>query len=352
MIYGNKFLPKEYDIRSFTESEVEYIVNYINEHNTIVLNEKTFSKKELQDPDMLNNLLDKFKKSKAVLDKIETASLILTIAEAIVVGVLTKSLGLGLLSLVAVTVVKLIGMLRLEVLISKSNEKKILQLKEQAIKLKEKSLKSDDSKAKEIVSNCEKLIKKIDKYFGSKEKAIYDQKYKYTKEQYLDVINAWFGKGVSANYSYIAKKIKLSKQDVNKIFFNNLDKYMKDSEKGYGSIWDLFFGNDDRSKIDDKDFEHYIQDNNDIPELKDNGKVCIIYAIDDTVLLYSPKAKKFFYGDYLSSTAYTYLLDISSKYEGVETIDVDDDILKAVDADLGYYRLSEPPKGVKPKKIL
>lgn len=350
MIYGNKFLPKEYNIRPFTESEVEYIVNYINEHNTIILNERAFSKKELQDPEMLNKLLDKFKKSNAVLDKIETASLIFTVVEAIVVGVLTKSLGLGLLSLAAIAIIKVIGMLKLNDLVSKSNEKKIQQLKDQANKLKEKCLKSDDPKAKEIASNCEKLIKNIDKYYGSKEKEKYDQKYKYIKEKYLDVVNADFSNGVSADYIYIAKKLKLSKQDINKIFFNNLNKYMKDSEK-YGSIWDVFFGTDNKEEISNK-LDKYIKDNG-IPELKDNGKVCIIYAIDDIILLYSPKANKFFYGDYASSKSYTYLLDISSGYKGTETIDNDeDDILKAVDADLGYYRLSEPPKGVKPKKIL
>ena len=31
--------------------------------------------------------------------------------------------------------------------------------------------------------------------------------------------------------------------------------------------------------------------------------------------------------------------------------DINMDLLKAVDADLGYYRLSKPPKGVTPKKI-
>ena len=87
---------------------------------------------------MLNKLLDKFKKSNAVLDKIETASLIFTVVEAIVVGVLTKSLGLGLLSLAAITIVKVVGVLKIGDLVSKSNEKKIHQLEEQAKKLKEK----------------------------------------------------------------------------------------------------------------------------------------------------------------------------------------------------------------------
>lgn len=351
MIYGNVFLPKEYDIRPFTESEVEYIVNYINEHNTIVLNERVFSKKELQDPEMLKKMLNQLEKTKEIGTIIFLISSLLSVAEAIAIGVVTKNVLLGVGSFLPIITSKAVIALKLNDFISKDNLKKIKQLREQSEKLKEKCSQSNDDKSKETVRNCNELIKKIDKYLGKVESNEYKKKYNNCKFVYNTVITGNFTCRPSNDYAYMIKKLKLSKQDIN----NNAKKAGTKTH-----IWDLY-GCSTKEAIE-KESGESVEDfakNAGIPELKDNG---IIYSFTyhaDWLLLYSPKADAFFYGynEYYRPKKYSNITDIpgfgkdsSNKYNVPDYLS--DDILKAVDADLGYYRLSEPPKGVKPKNII
>jgi len=361
-IYGESIFENQFII---SESDLNIIVEYFSQ-NPEILDEAHWSKKELQDPETFKKLLDKFDKEKSIKGKIDNIWLTLSIADGILAGVLTKHISIGIVATIAAFIGKCFITIKTDSVLKNSQGNRIKQLREKAVKLRDKAAQLDDPESKKIVENCNKLIKEIDKYIANQEKAEYKKKYNEVKKLYIHTIQTvqegiyWFPNNYYTLYAY--KYAEILKLDVDRIE-KETKKRPIDNEL-FGSLWELWFGEDDKDKV----YAEYSQTievmSKYIPEFKDNGNTCnIIDAIDDTVLLYSKKTDLFYYGDYyykempackgydvsknIDKHLYPWIKIAMEDYK----FDIDMDLLKAVDADLGYYRLTPPPKGVTPKKI-
>jgi len=350
MIYGNVFLKEEYGYFGnseliLTESQVDAIYEFmIRSCGEEVLCEANFTKKQLQDPNTFKELLNKFEKEDNVFDKLALISIFLSFAEAIALGVATGSILVGLLSPIPIFTVKAIAYLKINSWITKYREGEIDKLYRKCEKLKETSLKIKDPKGKEIASNCDKLLKEIDKYNKKEAKKKFDQNIKLCRARYLDVINATFDYPDDA-YKYIVDRCKISRDYINK-------KIRKNCKAGLASYnVNEMWGDEDIIEDLKKSNKKFF------PEFYNDGKVNFIHAIDDTVLVYSPKSDSFWYGDWSVVKEYKNITDIpgyASKDWNVGEPDSEclkDEYLKVVDAQEGYFFLTDPPKGVKRKEL-
>ncbi len=363
-LYGDSIFETSSIVLS--ESDISILAEYFTEYPEII-DEQYFSKKDLQDPETLKKLLARFDKEKAIKDKVDNISLIFSLVEGIALGILTKKISIGFISTVGIAVGKCLLFIKTSNILSQNQSNRIKKLREKAVKLRDKAAKENTPEAKEIVNNCNKLIAEIDKYFKKIEKDEYKKKYNDYKHAYQFIIDIIHSKNCIEEPD---KKLYIWCQ-ILKIDFKLFEQGMKNiansDDSNYGSLWDIWFGSDTLNEEDDIETSKILSKY--IPEFKDNTKVPIYYAIDDTVFFYSRKANKFYYGDYwfINTNAYGPIEECIKVYfkstiedfiknnrcnnYDFDKSDIDMDLLKAVDADLGYYRLSPPPEGVKPKKI-
>ena len=363
-IYGESIFENRLVI---SESDINIITEYFKQNpDAIVIDEAHYSKEELQDPETFKKLLAKFDKEKSIKGKIDNIWLVLSVADGILTGVLTKHISIGIVATIAAFVGKLFIIIKTDSVLQNSQYNRIKQLREKAVKLRDKAAKLDDPESKKVVENCNKLIKEIDKYIAKQERKEYKEKYKEVKELYIHTINTihngiyWFPDAYYTLYAY--KYAEILKLDTDRIEKETKERPI--DNKGFGSLWELWFDEDDKNKVYAENSQTIEVLSKYIPEFKDNSNTCnIIDAIDDTVLLYSKKTDQFYYGGYykadwaawkgydvsknIGKHLYPWVKNAMKNYK----FDIDMDLLKAVDADLGYYRLTPPPEGVTPKKI-
>lgn len=279
-----------------------YGESYIEENlDYKLLQEFTVTKKDLEDPNYLNKIQ---KKVQDTTNNVYKASFILSISLNILTAFLISPIFMIGTFVPFIISGILLGLKIVEILPSYDKRRK--QIKDKVIKIKEKAEKMKDCKEKqEIIKNCDNLLKKIDKEISDQENqervkyikqvsSIYNDIYKLYTTGKID-LNFIYDYDHFVNMFYIADKyLTINIRDLDKKFWQNADKNYKSDD----SIIQTWFGykNSNDLKEDDKDI--CIELSKAIVEFKNDDKIYLFGAIDDTMAAYLPKTKAIYYGDY------------------------------------------------------
>lgn len=347
--------------QSFKENYEFYIETYdLSSEDKEVLQEMYFSKKDLQDPETIKKIEDILNRKR--YDNIATIG-------AIIAGVLP--IAITIIINPALILSGIIAGLSLIILIliytynwvqnapQKAFEKNYEKYKKQVKELKEKTEKQlakkenskFASKYKEIIANCNKVLKAIDE----REKKIIKQNkkdtYDYIKSEYKQFVKfleqpydcGWEGYRKLENIVALAEKLKVSETQ----FMNRMKKVKYKNYTLENAIID-FYGADYKNKnisvkevIDAEDF------NTNNINLK--IKVIEICSNDDNIDYIGQDGN--LYSIQTDDTLYK--LSMYEEYGDGGSIDFVglEEYLIEVDKELGYYILSEPPKGLERKKL-
>ena len=351
------------------------ILEFANSDPENILMEVHFTKKDLQDPETLKKLLEKAAREKKIKEVLDIIFEYLTIAEAWVVGSFIKtatgSSVLGALGAFA----SWIGFLALTVKIIESldnvmvmvHDNRIKKLREKCLKLIKACEKSSDPNAKRVIENCKKTIKAIDDHYSKLEKDEYKKKIDKYKKLIRDFKDILDGKSYLADFlSNPDEMKKFCFCYIFKIPVSKLDAGQKKADCWYPA-YKAFFG--DNELEDDKILVDEI--GKVFPEFKNNDKINVYYAIDDTIFFYSKAKNKFYYGGFFSVYDVKRNVDIEkeighdiqSSMEGfitsapkygsfvkdfkddiMEELKKDMDYIKVADIELETYYLSKPEK--------
>lgn len=352
-------------INSICESTVCSIKPLDEEY--VVVNEIYFSKKDLQDPETFKKLLKRAEVEKDVKKKLDILFYCLTFAEAIVgtvaISKATKSASgiisdaiegvmpgvfIGLFVLFIKITHKVVS--KLDKAILYIHKARINKLIKKATELRDKTKQSNP----QVSANCQKLLDSIDKYYKEVENVKFKKLVEEIKQDYNFLVRIIHAKDCIENPGHDAFNIFAIAHDIN-INYSLIDKGQieygtKLCKEKTSDIYKWMFGPDGANKNDKELLSRYM------PEFKDiyNTEIVVFYAIDDTMFMYSPKGKIYYYGDYEIGHTYFYknMYDIIKHNMDINAADKNYmEALKVADAELGYYRLTPAPEGVTPKKI-
>ena len=354
--------------QSYKENYEFYIETYdLSSEDKEVLQEMYFSKKDLQDPETIKKIEDILNRKR--YDNIATIG-------AIIAGILP--IAISIIINPALIPAGIIAGLSLIIFIliytynwvqnapQKAFEKNYEKYKKQVKELKEKTEKQlakkenskFASKYKEIIANCDKVLKAIDErekqisdnnYKAEIENAIYDYK-KLIKFLEYPFDFGWEGETEMGSIFTTANMLKISAQQIqNKVkntkFKSNeislLDGIAKSYgviDKRYSSIEDLIKG----EELDDDPKVNYLKFKN-----KMNMKVIELCSNDDNI-------------DFIGQDGLIYQIITDDEIYVIKSIFYNNKFndgefgkkaLIEADKELGYYILSEPPKGLERKKL-
>ena len=358
---NNGFINELYDeeIQSKDKFDFQLEISQLSESDQELLQEMYFSKKDLQDP----KTIEKIEKllNRTIYDTVYacmiTILFLLPVVIAIVVNPALITIGLiGSFTLTLTTLFYTFDLINN--MPQKVFDKNYEKFKTKVTKLKEKTQEKLDkeknpkyiAKYKEIISNCDKVLKAIQ----DREKKIItkreEEDYNDVKKQYLQVVKfleypfdcGWEGEAKIGDILVTMKLLKITEpqfiQRIKKIKFKNytleqaiIDWYndndiktIKDAKENYN----FDYGN---ANLKMNVIEIVSNDDN-TDYLGQDGKV---YSIQTDDKLY---VNSFF-------EEYEYYQEYTKDIPNIEKIIIE------VDKELGYYRLSNPPKNVKRKEF-
>jgi len=305
--------------------------NYIenNNQNALLeqyLTEMHISKNDLKNPNILKKVLEKSEKEQNIANSLSvTCPFLLGIAADVVSGIIAGSI----LTSIALFIPFIIGSLVLSAKIIEKipvyEQKNVGKLVKKAESLKAKTMRMKDCKEKqEILRNCDNVLNAVDKYKKHKIDEAKKKEYENAKKFLADVIKITKGDESASLpenpqefydvYELADKLGIMSPGKLDKVVEKICTDSIKYEDRG---IMELFCGTDsihDKLAPSKKDLEALEKK---IPGFKNNIKVCIMYAIDDTVFFFNPKNKTFVYGDYFPDTleVNTSLYQLAKKYQ-------------------------------------
>lgn len=299
-----------------------------------ILNEMHISKNDLKNPEVLKKVLEQSKKEKNLYSSFTMCVFLLGLLSDVVLGIVTGSILLSIGMFIPILVGS--AMLAYELMIKCPNfeDKNINKLVSKTEKLKKNAERLKDEKAKsEIIATCDKILNSVAKYRKSESHKKAMKQLEADKKFIKRLIDTANGEDVLFIDGYpeevykaylVADKLGIAKP-------NDLDKAMKkyctshpDDDDGYDNLIELSIGykNAKEAIEDDAYLKKHIEEmDKAIPGYKDNAKMFIFYAIDDTVVFYNFKNGKFYWGDYDPSiTSNSSLYEIVKKYANNTTV--------------------------------
>lgn len=347
--------------QSSKENYEFYIETYdLSSEDKEVLQEMYFSKKDLQDPKTIKKIEDILNRTRYqnVAAIASTIAFLVPIAISIVINPLLVPGGiLAGIALVVAIITRLYNWV--ETAPQKAFEKNYEKYKKQVKELKEKTEKQlakkenskFASKYKEIITNCDKVLKAIDERekkiakLEEKEtydfvKSVYEQLVKFLEQPYNC---GWEGYRKLENIVILAEKLKISEAQ-----FMNRMKKVKYKNYTLENAIIHFYGADYKNKnIDVKE----VIDNEDFDTNNINLKIKVIEICsnDDNIDYIGQDGN--LYSIQTDNTLYK--LSMYKEYGDGGSVDFVglEEYLIEVDKELGYYILSEPPKGLERKKL-
>jgi hypothetical protein len=360
-IYGRYVIYEQEEIDMFNEAYQ-------------VVQEMGFSKEDLQDPKTVQKAIEQAKKASNTADKIgNLVSLLITVAGCAFVGVTTSAaskVGAGGITFVASAIIttgvlaKILGDLNncIDDYKRTKEDKNLEKLYKECNKLIEKSKKQmekdkkNKQKYQDIINNATKVKESIKKHYQDK-----------TKEEYQKILSQYM-KEYKAYITFLSKE--------KAVYIGNMEMYyyskiLRVDEK---IILDRFLY---YSKKDQISYDKMIDNINDYygfeicNEFKDIKNISkdgywirlVSNVLKDTVhfIYYNPKINLFVAVDdenddypYIAIEKSIFkLLESIFEIESHEDFDINEckKYLIDVDKELGYYRLSKAPEGVKPKEF-
>ena len=178
----------------------------------------------------------------------------------------------------------------------------------------------------------------------------------WCRVNYLEVINGNLTGGPDDSFKYIIDRCKIPREYVNK----KCKEFCK--KRANKKFFDIF---SKREYGDYEDTEVILKGRKLFPEYYNNGNIFVLSGgLGGILIIYSPKTNSFWYGDEFPYVKeYKNITDIkgfgskdyyfakSNKEIKKLQEDLNDEFLKIVDAEQGYYLLSDPPAGVKRKEL-
>ena len=354
--------------QSSKENYEFYMETYnLSSEDKEVLQEMYFSKKDLQDPETIKKIEDILnrKRYQNVAAIASTIAFLVPIAISIIINPLLVPGGiLAGIAIVVAIITRLYNWV--ETAPQKAFEKNYEKYKKQVKELKEKTEKQlakkenskFASKYKEIITNCDKVLKAIDE----REKQISDNNYKaeiedaiYDYKKLIEFLEypfnfGWEGETEMGNIFTTANMLKISAQQIqNKVkntkfksneisLLDGIAKFYGVMDKRYSSIEDLIKG----EELDDDPKVNYLKFKN-----KMNMKVIELCSNDDNI-------------DFIGQDGLIYQIITDNEIYVIKSIFYNNKFnggefgkkaLIEADKELGYYILSEPPKGLEKKKL-
>lgn len=279
-----------------------------------ILNEMHISKNDLKNPDVLKKVLEQSKKEKNLYSSFTMCVFLLGLLSDVVLGIVTGSILLSIGMFLPILVGS--AMLAYELMIKCPNfeDKNINKLVSKTEKLKKNAERLKDEKAKsEIIATCDKILNSVAKYRKSESHKKAMKQLEADKKFIKRLIDTANGKDVLFIDGYpeevykaylVADKLGIAKP-------NDLDKAMKkycashlDESDYKEGILELVTGAKTFNDACKEAPEYYINDmDKAIPGFKENDRMFVFYAIDDTIVFYNFKNGKFYWGDYVPNMA-------------------------------------------------
>lgn len=304
-----------------------------------VLLEAGLSKDDITDKTKVMNAIKEVEKKGGPIEALRVA---LACISLLVVAFLTVKFWyvLPIFITVCITIVTLLD----KVETSKKNkeiDKVLKELNKTLQKLeKQREKETDPKKQKEL----DKAIAEVKKQIAAIEKKKVNQNIEHDLKNELQMIKQVVGKSIiDADDIYLLSLwfhyYNISQQELDSL----MNKYAEDDN----NLIDYFEAEEDSDIKEGINSYNYLKDNKLL-----GTKWVYFEMIDDTYLIYSCTKKKFYYGGIapgkgIESSKIMNMIDIKKYIEK----DNDYDKLIKADAYLGYYKLSNPTKGVTPKPV-
>lgn len=256
----------------------EYLGDAIYEQT--ILNEIHISKKDLKDPKVLEKVLEKTKKDVETHNNIVMSlSFAIGIAGDIVLGVVTGSILVPIITFVPFIIGVLVAAMKFLKTEEAEKEKNIQKLIDKVEKLKKETEKLEDSEEKKkILSTCDEILDSIKKYNKSESDRIVAEYNAKIDNWYKNPKSIWEDADLLVG---VIKKYKMTNEDFIKFVDKNKNNFTKISIKNQA------FGIDeDDNPIDDVGYSKYCKKFG-----KNSDDVYDIFGNDEYGLVFEPKSK-------------------------------------------------------------
>lgn len=348
------------ELESKDNYDIQLEISQLSESDQELLQEMHFSKKDLQDPKTIQKI-EKILNTK-VYDNIYVFIVSLLFIFPIIISIIINP---------TLVVVGLIGGLSLTILtISKTFDaivnmpqkvfdKNYEKFKKQVTRLKEKTQEKlnketnqkNIAKYKEIITNCDKVLKAIQEREKKIIKEEDEKDYKYIKKIYNEFIKFlenpprfYSDSHIISDVVYLAQNLKISEQQI-------ANKFKKKFNSEYTlkqGLFEYLGGNKNES------FEDLIRrESVKLGNVNLNVEVNTFEMLGDDAIFIGKDCKVYsiYSDDYILNKDSFY--NFFKEYDTINLLKIKKfkEYIVEVDKELGYYRLSEPPKNVKRKEF-